>query len=137
MKLYNQVYGKYTAGTGSWLDDELYEKGKKNIYNKEVLEYYKSIISIDLNRIGILNNIKKLAIMDVGTGRQAIALCKLGAKSVDHYDISLTNIKNLKNFIRKNKLPLKSKHADICKNGFNGKKKIRFHLFTRYYPACK
>ena len=49
MKLYNQVYGKYTAGTGSWLDDELYEKGKKNIYNNEVLEYYKSIMGITQN----------------------------------------------------------------------------------------
>ena len=32
-------------------------------------------------------------VMDVGSGRQSIALLSLGAKSVDHYDISANNIK--------------------------------------------
>ena len=126
MKLYNQVYGKYTAGTGSWLNDEVYEKGKNNIYNREILEYYKSIISIDLSRINLLGSLNKLKVMDVGTGRQAIALYELGAHSVDHYDISLTNTKNFNNYINKNRLSIRSIHADICKPKFNDNKKYDF-----------
>ena len=126
MALYNQVYGKYTAGTGSWLDNATYEKGKKNIYDAKVLEYFKSIISIDLSRINLLNKINNLEIMDVGTGRQAISFYELGAKSVDHYDISLTNVKNLKKYVKKNKLPIRSFHSDICNTNFNNKKKYNF-----------
>jgi len=126
MALYNQVYGKYTPGTGSWLSDELYHKGKKNMYDREVLESYKSIIGTDLKRINVLNNISKFKVMDVGTGRQAIALKELGAHSVDHYDISLTNIKNFKTYIKKNKLSISSSHSDICNKNFNKKKKYNF-----------
>ena len=55
--------------------------------------------------------------MDVGTGRQALALYKLGAKNVDHYDISQTNIKNFTRYLKANNIPIII--SDICDINFN------------------
>ena len=38
MTLYNQVYGKYSLGTGFWLEEPLFIKGKKHPYDDDIIE---------------------------------------------------------------------------------------------------
>jgi len=119
MKNYNQVYGKFTQGTGSWLSDKLFLIGMKNPYDKKVIDSYISVVAGDLSKLDI-NSINGMHVMDVGSGRQTLALNKLGAKFVTHYDISKSNIKNFKTYLKKNNIKkIKSKHIDICKKNFN------------------
>ena len=126
MKSYNQVYGKFTSGTGSWLPDELFLIGMKNPYDQRVIDSYISVVAGDLSKLDI-NSINGLHIMDVGSGRQALALNKLGAKFVTHYDISKSNINNFKKYLKKNNIKkIKSKHEDICKQKFNQGDKYDF-----------
>lgn len=117
--MYNQVYGKHSLGTGAWIDDEMFDLGKRDIYNKKIIESYVDQVTNDLAMISIKDKIKDYKVMDVGTGRQALALHKMGVKKIDHYDISLENVKNFTKFLRKNRLEIKSLQADICDNNFN------------------
>ena len=63
-----------------------------NIYNllldKKKISEFKKIIYQDLKNGKINDSLKDKIIMDVGTGRQSLALSLLGAKKVYHYDIS-------------------------------------------------
>lgn len=45
-----------------------------------------------------MEDISKWHIMDVGTGRQALTFLNLGAKKVDHYDISSENVERVLKF---------------------------------------
>ena len=100
---YNQVYGKYSLGTGSWLSDELFELGKTSIYDERIIKSYVKQVSKDLKLISVIEKIKKLNVMDVGTGRQALALSQLGAKSINHFDISEANVNQFRDFLKKKK----------------------------------
>ena len=122
---YNQVYGKYSLGTGGWLDDSLFEKGQKDVYSKSIIDSYIKQVSLDLNRIG-LKNLDKLSIMDVGTGRQALAFHAMGAKKITHYDISDTNVKEFSHYTKLNNIPINSFHEDICNINFNKNEKFDF-----------
>lgn len=93
---YNQIYGKYCLGTGSWIKKEIYKSAGENIYNSEIIDTYKTQILRDLSRMKIQNRIKNMEVLDVGTGRQALAFYDLGVKKVDLYDISKNNISNFK-----------------------------------------
>lgn len=98
-----QIYGKYSLGSGSIL------KNSKNLFNKiddpEVIESYKNSIIRDMKKAGIpLGALKKYHILDVGTGRQAIAFHRLGAKKISHFDISKENVRRMKSFIKENNL---------------------------------
>lgn len=126
MKLYNQVYGKYTPGTGSFLSDKIYEIGKHNFFHKDIINCYEQIITLDLHRIGVIKNLNRYNVLDVGTGRQALALHNLGAKSVDHYDISKSNCNRFKKYLLRNKVPIKSFQSDICEINFNKNRKYDF-----------
>lgn len=98
-----QIYGKYSLGSGSILPDSdlLYS----NIDNPEVIEAQKKSIIKDLHKAGIpIDKIKNYEIMDVGTGRQAIAFHLLGAKRIKHYDLSPENVARMKSFIEANSL---------------------------------
>ncbi len=98
-----QIYGKYSLGSGSILPDSnlLYS----DIDNPEVIEAQKKSIIKDLHKAGIsIDKIKNYEIMDVGTGRQAIAFHLLGAKKVKHYDLSPENAARMKSFIDANSL---------------------------------
>ena len=86
-------YGNYSFGN---IYDSLLDK--KNI--KEL----KKIIFEDLKKGKIINNLKDKIIMDVGTGRQSLALSSLGAKKVYHYDISSKHVARFK-YILKHKFP--------------------------------
>lgn len=118
MSKYNQIYGKFSVGAGSWMDEKLFEKNLRNPFSKEVISSFKKTILKDLKRINIHNKIKKMEVMDVGSGRQSLALLALGAKKVDHYDISFNNIKKIKKYT-KNISNFKSYQKDICLNNFN------------------
>jgi len=126
MTLYNQVYGKYSLGTGFWLEEPLFIKGKKHPYDDDIIESYIDQVSSDLKKINALSKINKNDVMDVGTGRQALAFYKLGAKSVDHYDISKTNITKFNQHLIKNKIPITSINVDICEENFNKNKLYDF-----------
>lgn len=98
-----QIYGKYSLGSGGVLSnpDTLYNE----IGDSEVIESYKNSIKRDLKKGGIsLDELKDFHILDVGTGRQAIAFNQLGAKKVNHYDISPNNVQRMKEFIKINSL---------------------------------
>ena len=125
MKSYNQIYGDLSVGAGSWMDNRLFEQNIKSPFSNLVIKSFKKQISKDLKRIKILHKIKKMSVMDVGSGRQAAAFMKLGARSVDHYDISAYNIRKIKKHL-KNKKKFFSKLGDICKKNFNKNKKYDF-----------
>ena len=59
MKKYNQIYGKYSQGTGSWLDLKNFKDLKKNFFNKNIKESYQAQILQDLLRMGISKKIKR------------------------------------------------------------------------------
>ena len=113
MEKYNQVYGNYTFGTGSWMDDELYERGVLDPYDDEVIKSYVSQVSKDLDRIGVLDSVTEFSVLDVGTGRQALAFSRFPAKSIQHYDISEQNIQRFQSFLKSNKVAIVSRRMDI------------------------
>ena len=110
------VYGKYSLGSGDILSDptKLYDE----IGAPEVIESYKKQIIIDLEKSGIsLSRISSYNIMNVGTGREAIAFHYLGAKNVQHYDLGLLNVQKMQKFIKENSLEnkLSTEYLDIVK----------------------
>ena len=123
---YNQVYGDYSTGTGFWLDDTLFELGKVDMYHEDIIDSYIKQISMDFQRISVLDDIKDYEVMDVGTGRQALAIHRLGAKAIFHFDISKANIKRFNSYIKKVNIPIISKLADIGDENFNDKKLFDF-----------
>ena len=123
---YNQVYGRFSLGTGNWIKKSLFEKGKEDVYAPSVIDSYVKQVSLDLSRIKIEKELKNLSVMDVGTGRQSLAFYKLGAKKVTHYDISATNVKNFSQYTKLNNIPIKSFNVDICDSDFNGTNKFDF-----------
>lgn len=125
MKSYNQIYGDLSVGAGSWMNNRLFKQNIKSPFSDLVIKSFKKQVSKDLKRIKILHKIKQMSVMDVGSGRQAAAFMKLGARSVDHYDISVHNIKKIKKHF-KNKKKFFSKQGDICKRNFNKNKKYDF-----------
>ena len=106
-------------------DDRLFEKNIKFPFSNLVIKSFKKQVTKDLKRIKIFHKIKKLSVMDVGSGRQAVAFLKLGAKSVDHYDISVNNTKKISAHC-KNEKNFVSKKGDICERNFNKNKKYDF-----------
>lgn len=98
-----QIYGRYSLGSGNVLSnpDVLFNK----INNRVAIDSYKRYIISDLNKAGIaLENLKNYAVMDAGTGRQAIVFHELGAKEVKHYDLSPENVARMKAFIKQKSL---------------------------------
>jgi hypothetical protein len=98
-----QIYGKYSLGSGNILSnpDCLFS----DIDNPEVIESYKNSINKDMNKAGIpLSRLKDFTVLDAGTGRQAIAFYKLGAKKIKHYDLSPENVKRMNRYIESNSL---------------------------------
>ena len=115
---YNQIYGKYSLGTGSWIKKEIYKSTDENIYNSEIIDTYKTQILRDLSRMKIQNHIKNMNVLDVGTGRQALAFYDLGVKKVDLYDISKNNIRNFKRFNKNYSKKINSYCLDIGSDSF-------------------
>lgn len=109
-----QVYGKYSLGSGSVLADSkiLFSK----IDDPEVIDSYKKSIIKDLLKSGIpADSLKHYNVLDIGTGRQAIAFNALGADFVSHFDLSECNVERMKLFIGDNALygKISTENADL------------------------
>ena len=110
----NNIYGRFSYGSGSILRDK--DKIWAKIDDPEVIADYQRRIEYDLLKSGIsLNKIKLFNVMDVGTGRQAIAFWKMGARSIHHYDLSMINVERLRVFISNKNLSkqLKTNCCDL------------------------
>ena len=66
------------------IEDELFELGKQDIFNEKIMDVYIRQVKTDIKRIFLEEKINNFNVMDVGTGRQALALKKIGARSVIH-----------------------------------------------------
>lgn len=85
------VYGKYTAGSGAILGNP--DRVWSELADSEVIASYEKSIRGDLAKSGIAAEaLASWRIMDVGTGRQALAFLRMGARDVRHFDISLENV---------------------------------------------
>src|SRR3989344_676800 len=107
--MYNQVYGKYSAGGGKILRDR--DKVFASLDDQDIIKDSVMSLAKDLNRLKV--SIKDKVFLDVGTGRQAVAALKLGAKKVRHYDISRYNVRNVRKYTREHKLPIITKQVDL------------------------
>ena len=108
----NQVYGKYSQGSGSILSDP--DRLFADIDDGEIVESYVKSIGHDIDRTDIsLDSLRGFRILDVGTGRQAIAFHRLGAKRVDHYDISVENVSRLEAYIAGKALRLQVANTSV------------------------
>ena len=94
-------YGKYSMGSGSILPnpDRLFSA----VDDEEIINAYESSIRSDLDK-ACIPSVMGWDVLDVGTGRQAIALMNLGAKRIRHYDLSVVNINRMQSYIETNSL---------------------------------
>jgi len=122
-------YKKTNDKTGEFYD--AYSHG--NIYDqlnsKEGLNYAKKYVFYDLKKSKISKkDLKSMKVMNVGNGREAIALSMLGAKSIDHFDISKEHVLRLKKLIKKIKIKnISSSCQDLCK------KKLKKNIYDFVY----
>ena len=94
----NTVYGKYSLGSGNILKDR--DTLWSVIDDPAVIADYRDMIKRDLRKAGIpLHWLSNSDVMDVGTGRQAIAFHELGARKVRHYDLSPENVARMGGFL--------------------------------------
>jgi len=106
------VYGKYSLGSGSILNSNVWE----SFDSPGIVEDYKASISRDLEKSGVpLEKLVAWEVMDVGTGRQAVAFYYLGAKHVTHYDLSQQNVDRVGQFIARKSIydRMKSQCCDL------------------------
>lgn len=110
--MYNQVYGKFSMGGGKILTNP--DKVFFPIDDPEIIQDHVRSLVYDLDRLGI--SIKDKIVLDVGTGRQAIAANLLGAIEVNHYDISAENVGNLKKYLETHHVAITTEQIDLVKN---------------------
>ena len=102
-----KFYGEYSFGN-------MYS----NILSEDGINENKDIVEYDLKVAGILKNLDKLDVMDVGTGRQSLSLSMLGAKSVDHYDLSKAHVERFSQLLndKYSHLNIKTHNLDLCES---------------------
>ena len=120
MKKYNNknFYGKFTSGASFF-------NSNKNLFHKKNIKYFNYQLKKNLKKMKLTEKeINNKIVMDVGSGRQALAFLPLNPKKIYHYDISYLNIKRFNKFIRKNKIGDKiiSKQLDLTRNKLPKKK---------------
>lgn len=92
------VYGKYSLGSGAVLANA--DKVWSALADPDVLASYESSMRRDLIKSGIaVEKLRDWHVMDVGTGRQALAFLNMGARSVSHFDISAENVERVSAYI--------------------------------------
>ena len=114
MTYLSRFYGKLTTGAGKRLKNP--SKILNSFANNQIINEFKKSIIKDLSKAKInLQKNKKLNILDIGTGRQALAFQKIYKGKIYHYDINKDNVQNLKIIIKKKKLETSiiSTSADI------------------------
>lgn len=121
---FNDFYGKLTSGSGSRIKN----KEHFSYYSKATIDDYKKSIIKDLIRARIkLKNSKYVKVMDVGTGRQAIAFSEITLGKIIHFDLSPTHIKNTVKYVKEKKIKnVKSVLANVVT--YNKFKKNYFDL---------
>ncbi len=117
MKIEN-FYGKYSSGSTLKEMDE-------NFFSKKNIARVSKLIKKNLKKMSITNNnLKNKIIMNVGSGRETLGLIKFKPKKIFHYDISHSNIKRFKKYIKINNLNkvIISQRFDLSKNNLPRKK---------------
>ena len=103
-------YAKYSHGLqfGSSTSGKMYEALKNNILNNDILNN-------DIKVLGInVDDLKKWTVLNIGTGREAVVFSSLGAKMVEHYDLSEQHVKQTMDYAEKMDLDnLKSFQTDV------------------------
>jgi hypothetical protein len=98
-----QVYGRYTLGSGSILQEK--DRVWSALADETVVASYARSIRRDFDKAGIpVEDLSKWHVMDVGTGRQALAFLAMGAQKVSHFDISHDNVARVEAHIAENGL---------------------------------
>ena len=98
-------YAKYSHGRqfGSSTSGKMYEELKNNILNNDI-----KVLGINVD------DLKRWTVLNIGTGREAVVFSSLGAKIVEHYDLSEQHVKQTKDYAEKMDLVnLKSFQADV------------------------
>ena len=114
----NNFYGKYSSGAKSG-------KNKNSFFLKKNISLIEKQIYKNCNKMGLnKNNLQNKIIMNVGSGREALALMQFNPKKIYHYDISKDNIDRFKKIIKQKKLSNKisSEKFDLSKNTLPKKK---------------
>ena len=102
------LYGRYSFGNQ-------YDRLLDETFIREITL---PIIEEDLRIAGMLDDIRNLDTLDVGTGRQALCMALLNAKSVHHYDLSKFHVSRFSKIIEEKygHLPIRTTYLDICKS---------------------
>ena len=102
--------------TGRLYDDYSFGNRYEKLFTEKSMKRSQEVIAEDLKLAGIYHRIQELTVLDVGSGRQALAFGLLGAKTVDHYDISEKHINRFKKILESGypHLPITTTHFDLC-----------------------
>ena len=93
------VYGKYSLGSGAILSDP--NQVWSTLADPQIVAEYEISMRRDLAKSGIpISSLSDWDVMDVGTGRQALAFLSMGARHVVHHDISVENVARIEAHIR-------------------------------------
>ena len=125
LKGYNSKDNKTGVLYGIYSHGNIYD----DLISKKSLNERKFIILQDLKKAKIFpKNLKKMRVMNVGTGRESVGLSMAGAKSVEHFDISKEHVLRLKKLIKKIKIKnISSSCRDLCK------KKLKKNIYDFVY----
>jgi SAM-dependent methyltransferase len=124
MKKKYEYYGNKTLGGGTWLNDDNFSKISDSPYSNEIIKKFETMVWQDICRTGIQNKIKRFYVLNIGSGREALALQNLGAKYVDFLDKSKSNCKKMNNLKNDPNSKIREIYnLDICSNKFKKVKK--------------
>lgn len=111
-------YGKFSSGSS-------FDNMDKDFYGIRNISYISRLINKNLTKMRISKIfLKNKIIMNIGNGRESLALLNYNPKKIFHYDVSNVNISKFKKFIIKNNLGGKiiSCQKDISKSKLPKKK---------------
>jgi SAM-dependent methyltransferase len=92
------TYGRYSLGSGAILRNP--DSLRNALADPQVIADYEASMRRDLAKSGIaIAALSSWDIMDVGTGRQALAFLAMGGRWVSHYDLSAENVGRLQTHI--------------------------------------
>ena len=114
MKIKN-FYGIYSTGTVG----DPYKDDVRNFYSKKNILIVQKRIKKNLYKIQIKKkDLRNKNIMNIGSGREALAFLQFKPRKIFHYDISPYNIKRFKSFLKKKNLSkfVKTKLLDLSRD---------------------
>jgi ubiquinone/menaquinone biosynthesis C-methylase UbiE len=123
MKDWDNFYGSLTTGAGTILTNDTffsYSEKAINLYKKSILK------NLKITKIPINNNYD---ILDVGTGRQALAFSKISNGNIDHIDLSHTHVQRTKKTAKR----LKIKNINSIQKNLDNYKKFKKETYDLIY----